>query len=340
MQTKIMERYFFFGLLLATFIFTFFIFRPFWIVIILGASLSVVLYPIFRWFKKLKFPNWLSSIVTVIIFAIVVCGPLLAMGLIILNQSRIVYHIVVDNGNTNSFINILGAKINHILPSGISLNIEQKATAFISFISNNIAEIFSSAVSTFFSFILILIAIFYFLKDGEEWKKKISLLVPLSEVDDEKIMTRLSKTIDGMLKGVALIALIQGIITGIGFALFGVPNGALWGLVAVIVSIIPVFGTAFISVPGMIFLYFTGNIFGAIGLLIWSGVTSILVNNFLAPVLIGKKVDVSSFLILFAIIGGIALLGPVGILIGPLTVSLLYALVSIYRNEFKENEIL
>ena len=335
-----MERYFFFGLLLATFIFTFLIFRPFWIVIILGACLAVILYPIFKWFKKIKFPNWIASILTVIIFAIIVCGPLLAIGVIILNQSQIVYHSVVLNGNTNSFISIIGAKINHLLPAGINFNIEEKASAFISFISNNITDIFSSAVSTFFSFILLLIAIFYFLKDGNEWKNKLSLLIPLSESDDQKIISRLSKTIDGMLKGVALIALIQGIITGIGFALFGVPNGALWGLVAVVVSIIPVFGTAFISVPGMIFLYFTGNVLGALCLLLWSGITSILVNNFLAPALIGKKVDVSSFLILFAIIGGIALLGPVGILIGPLTVSLLYALISIYRNEFKQNEIL
>ena len=338
MQTKTIEQYFFFGLLLATFIFTFFIFRPFWIVLVLGACISVSLYPIKTWLKKLKFSNWLSSFLTVIVFTVIVCGPLLAIGAIILNQSQAVYHGVVVNGDTGSFIETIGIKINHLLPTGMTFNIGDKVSAFVSFVSNNIAGIFSSAVSTFFSFVLMLIAIFYFLKDGEEWKKKMVSFIPLSEEDGQKIVSRLSKTINGMLKGVALIALIQGILTGIGFVIFGVPNGALWGLIAVIVSVIPIFGTALISVPGMIFLYFTGNILGAMSLLVWSSITSLLVNNFLAPILIGKKVDISSFLILFAVIGGIALLGPVGILIGPLVVSLLYALISIYRNEFRQNE--
>ena len=75
MQTKINERYFFFGLLLVVLIFAFFIFRPFWIILVLGASVSVVLYPVYKWFKKGKLPDWFSALLTVLLFIIILAVP-------------------------------------------------------------------------------------------------------------------------------------------------------------------------------------------------------------------------------------------------------------------------
>jgi len=95
MQTKIIERYFFFGLLLATFVFAFLIFRPFWVVFVLGTAFSIVLYPIYKWFRKKKLPEWLSSLVTVLLFIVVLCGPLLGISAVVFNQSEDVYYRVV-----------------------------------------------------------------------------------------------------------------------------------------------------------------------------------------------------------------------------------------------------
>ena len=157
-------------------------------------------------------------------------------------------------------------------------------------------------------------------------------LSPLSGVDDEKILGRLTKTINGVIKGYLLIALIQGILMGIGLTIFHVPDGALWGVVAGITSIIPPLGTAVVSVPAVIFLFVTGHIGAAIGLLIWAILIVGTGDNVLNPYIVGHRIDIPPFLILFSVLGGIALLGPVGILIGPLTISLLYALTEIYQN--------
>lgn len=340
MQTKVVERYFFFGFLLIIFIFTFFIFRPFWIVLVLGASLSVMLYPIYKWFKKMKLPDWLASTLTLLFFIIVLCIPFLSIGSLVFNQSQDIYHSVVNNGNTGTFINSLGNEINNILPSGIVFNINEQISSLISLFVNNITNIFSATISAFFSFILVLLSTFYFLKDGEKWKKELLKLSPLSDVDDQKIVTKLSKTINGVMNGTLLIALIQGLLIGIGFTIFGVPNGALFGVVAAIASLIPSIGTALVSVPAIIFLFAIGHTVPAIGLLIWSIFIVGTIDNFLAPYVIGNKINIPPFLILFSVLGGISLLGPVGVLIGPLTVSLLYTLISIYRNEFQKNEIL
>src|SRR3989344_3830309 len=337
MQTKIFEKYFFFGLLFATLLFTFLIFRPFWIVLMLGISFSIVLYPIYEWLNKRHLPGWLSSLLTVSLFAIVLCGPLLGIGAMVFNQSQHVYQQVTGDGNVRPFLDSVDRAINKILPNSVTFNTKDKVANFVSYVSSNITNIFSATISAFFSFILILLIIFYFLKDGLKWKKAIIVLSPLGDRDDEKIMARLAFSVNAVIRGYLLIALIQGILMGFGLWIFNIANPALWGVVAAIMSLIPTFGTALLSVPAIIFLFVTGNTTSAIGLLIWSVVVVGMIDNFLSPFIVGKKINIPPLLILFSILGGISLLGPVGILIGPLTVSFLYTLISIYRNEFKQD---
>ena len=338
MQTKIIERYFFFGLLFATFVFTFLVFRPFWVVLVLGASFSIMLHPVYNWFTKKSLPNWFASLLTLFFFIIVLCIPLFAIGTIVFNQSQNLYHSAVDNGNVLPFINSIGDKINQFLPEGVTFNINEKISGFLSFLTSNLANIFSATASLLFSFVLMLLAIFYFLKDGEKWKRFLLKLSPLSDTDDEKIITRLSQAINGVIRGTIFIAIVQGILMAIGLTIFGVQNAAIWGVVAAITSLIPSIGTALVSVPAIIFLFLTGNIVPAIGLLIWSVIVVGTIDNFLTPYIIGNKIRIPPFLILFSVLGGIALLGPVGVLIGPLTVSLLYTLTEIYQGEFKQTQ--
>lgn len=337
MQTKIIEKYFFFGLLLATLVFTFFIFQPFWVIIVLGISFSIVLYPIYEWFNKNNIPPTLSSLVTVILFTILLCGPILGVGALVFNQSQDVYQKVLNkNIDTLPLIEKINTKVNNVLPPGVVFDANQKITEFVSYVSSHVANIFSTTISAFFSFVLLLLIIFYLLKDGARWRESIMQLSPLGEQNDEKILSRLTLAVNGVVKGSLLIALTQGVLLGFGFWIFGVPNGALWGVVAAVMSFIPTFGTAIVSVPAIIFLFATGNTTSAVGLLVWAVVIVGLVDNFLGPLVVGRKVNIPSILILFSVLGGISILGPVGILVGPLTVSLLYSLISIYRNDFNQ----
>ena len=340
MQTKIIEKYFFFGLLLATLIFTFLIFRPFWIVLVLGISFSTILYPIYEWFTKKRLPNWLSAFITLLLFVIVLCAPLLSVGAIVFNQSQNVYHRAINNGDTKPLMDSIEIKINKVLPPGIVFDLNKKTADFISYISKNIANIFTAAISAFFLFLLMLLIIFYCLKDGAQWRKAIVILSPLGDKDDEIIITRLAQAVNGVVKGSLLIALIQGILMGIGLWIFGISNGALWGVVAAITSLVPTFGTSLVSIPAIVFLFVTGQTTSAIGLLIWASIMVGTIDNFLGPVIVSKKINISSLFILFSVLGGISLLGPVGILVGPLTISLLYTLISIYRNELKQDPVL
>lgn len=339
MQTKIAEKYFFFGLLLATLVFTFFIFRPFWVVLVLGISFSIVLHPVYNWLAR-KMPSWVASLLTVVMFAVVVCGPLLGIGVLIFNQSQDLYHNVADGNSIDPFLDSVGENINQVLPDGVNFDVRAKASEFIAYTTGNITSIFTATLSAFFSFILMLLIIFYFLKDGTKWKQSVVVLSPLSDTDDQKIINRLAQSVNAVIKGSLFIAVVQGLLMGFGLFIFGVPNAALWGVVASVCSLVPTIGTALVSVPAIIFLFATNHNGAAIGLAVWATLIVGMVDNFLTPYIVGNKMNIPALLILFSVLGGISLLGPVGILVGPLAVSLLYTLISIYRNEFKQTAIL
>lgn len=336
MQNKVMERYFFYALLLGTFAFTFFIFRPFWAVLVLGICFAIVLQPIYQKLQKYKLPNWLASAVTVLIFLILVCGPLLSVGILIFNQSQDVYQSVTASGNIEPYVARFNDSVESLLPPNMEFDIGQKVSEMATTLSSGVAKIFATTVSAFFSFLLMLLVIFYILKDGHKWKKALIVLSPLTDKDDEKIISRLSVAVNGVIKGYLLVALIQGTLMGFGLWMFGVPNPALWGVLAAIASMIPTIGTALVSVPAIIYLLIAGSTVQAVGLLFWAALAVGMVDNFLSPIIVGGKINIPSLVILFSVLGGISVLGPMGILVGPLAVSLLYTLISIYRHEFKQ----
>jgi predicted PurR-regulated permease PerM len=336
MPTKTIEKYFFLGFLLIVTLFTLIIFRPFLGVIIVGASLAVVLHPLYIWLltRVTRQIPWAAALLSLVIFTVLVCGPLLGIGALVVDQSQDAYVSLVAGGGPTPLIEKLGTGLNHFLPQGFKISAESAAANFLSLVSNNIAGIFTATIGTVFSFFLILLTIFYFLKDGDHWRKSVIIISPLSDTDDKKILSKLEQAINGVLKGYLLIALLQGTLMGIGLAIFGVPHPALWGVLTGIASLVPTIGTGLVAVPAVVYLLSTGATGAAIGLTVWAVVLVGLVDNLLNPVVIGRNTNVPPLLILFSVLGGISLMGPVGILIGPLTVSLLYALVSIYRSSF------
>jgi predicted PurR-regulated permease PerM len=337
MQNRTIEKYFFLGFLLIVTLFSLLIFRPFLPVIIVGASLSVVLHPLYNWFKAkvTRGKSWIAALLTVIIFIVILFGPVLAVGILVFNQSQDLYHSFVAGGSSNAFLESINQSVNKILPDGTYFQVQDKFADLVTLIYNNIANIFTTTLQTFLSLILVILTIFFFLKDGDEWKNSLIKISPLSDKDDEKILTRLSNSINGIIKGYLFIAIAQGALMGVGLAIFGVPSPALWGVFSGFASLVPTIGTGLVAVPAVLFLFATGSTGAAIGMAIWAIVIVGLMDNFLNPLIVGQRIEVPPLLILFAVLGGIALMGPVGILIGPLTISLLYALIGIYRHSFQ-----
>ena len=337
MQTSSTEKYFLFVLLLITIIFTLLIFFPFLTMFVLAAAFAVILTPLYLWIKKhiTWKVSWVASLLTVIIFILCLCTPLFFIGKAVFSQTQNLYSSVVSSGTPGHFIDTIDSSINKILPVGFNFDIHSKITSLASSFASNLAQVFSSTVNSILMFVLMMFTLFYLLKDGEQWRKGFVNIFPLSDENTNGILLDLKKSINRIFKGTFIIAIAQGILAWIGFTFFGVPNAIIWAVVAAVASLVPTIGTSIVTVPAILFLFFTGMQLQALGLLIWSGLIVGTVDNLLAPYIISRDTEIPSLFILFSILGSVSLIGPLGILIGPLALSLLYSLISIYKKEIK-----
>jgi predicted PurR-regulated permease PerM len=335
MQITSTEKYFLFVLLLITIVLTLLIFSPFLAMLILAVSFAVTLSPIYLWIKKHLTRNisWLASIITIIIFLVFLCTPLFFVGKAVFNQIQDVYSNIISSGNSSHFIESINSSINKALPVGFDFNISSKITELVSSMTNGLAKLFSSTLNSVLMFTLLLFTLFYLLKDGEKWEKALIKILPLSDSNAGIILLDLKKSINRIFKGQFIIAIAQGILAWAGFMVFGVPNAIIWAIVAAIASFIPTIGTSIVSIPAILFLFFTGMQIQALGLLLWSLLLVGTIDNILSPYIISKDTTIPSLFILFSILGGVSLVGPIGIVVGPLILSLLYSLVSIYKKE-------
>ena len=161
-------------------------------------------------------------------------------------------------------------------------------------------------------------------------RKKLITLSPLADKYDEEISSRIGLAINSVIRGTLVLAIIQGFLTGIGLLLFGVPSPAFWGSVAAVSALVPGVGTALISIPAVIYLLATGSQVAAIGLGIWAIVAVGLIDNLLYPKLVQRRMKIHSFFILLFVLGGLVFFGPMGFILGPVTLSLLAALLDVY----------
>lgn len=354
MMTSRISSYFFFILLLCAVVAAVFIFLPFLTPIILGIAASVVAYPLYRGickiFGKGNFRENLSAFLTVVIIVVVILVPLLFLLGRVYAEVQTLYGILTDESGRSSVINSLNSisqsisdKLFNVFPaySFDSLNVTEYLKETLVWIFGNLDKIFASIATIGAYAFVFLLSMYYFLRDGAMIKRKFISWSPLLDNYDEYITTTLKRAVLSVFGGTIVVALVQGILTGIGFFIFGIPAPTVWGGVASITSFIPGIGTSLVIVPGIIYLVTIGNYSYAIGLFIWGMIAVGLVDNILGPHLVNKGVKIHPFLILISVLGGIATFGPIGFVLGPLILALLFALLEIYRTSFtdiKEND--
>jgi predicted PurR-regulated permease PerM len=212
-----------------------------------------------------------------------------------------------------------------------SLNVTTYIQNFLEWSFANLDTIFSSVTKLAFQIFIMLFALFYLLRDGTKLKKALIALSPLIDTYDEKIIAKVKQAIRSVVAGSLVVSIIQGILTGLGFLIFGVPNPALWGSFAVVAALIPGFGTSLVLIPGIIYLFLDSTQLHAFGLLAWGALAVGLVDNYLSPILINRGIQIHPFIILLSVMGGLAFFGPIGFIAGPLVVALLSALFEIYK---------
>lgn len=335
MNSTVHARYqtvFFSIVFLAIGILSALIFWPFLTPLALAGIIAILVSPIYKRIVKAIKSESVASVITILLLVVLILAPLTVITNQIIIEAQGLYT-SVTSGDAIS-IDALTSKIEVIVQKYIPdfrINTREYLSVFASWVVDRLGGIFSGTLDLLIKFVLGLVALFYFLRDGEEFKKQIISFSPLSEDKDKMVSDSLKASINSVLVGSLAVALVQGLLSGIGFAIFGVPNATLWGTVAGVAALVPGVGTALVWIPSVIYLFFYGTSGIWIAQLLWSVILVGLIDNFLAPFIINKGVNIHPLLILFSILGGLQFFGAEGFLLGPLVVGLLFALIRIIK---------
>ncbi len=335
-----LQLYFLLSLLVGTSIVAFFIFRPFLYALILAMVFATIFQPVYQ--KILGFVQGrqeLAALFTILIIVVCIFTPLIFLGMQIFQEAQKLYFSFTNTagGGNDAVLGIFNGLIDTVknyfpATQDLFINIDQYIKQSLSWFLQHFGAIFGSLAKTALSFFVFLISLYYLLKDGHRLKKFIVLLSPLTDTDNEVIFKKLGLAINSVVKGNLAIATTQGVLTALGFAIFGVPNAVLWGTVTAITALVPGVGTALVLIPAIIFLYFSSKTSSALGLLLWGAVAVGLIDNFLGPKLVGRGMQLHPLIILLSVLGGMIFFGPLGFLFGPLIVSLFFTFLDIYSS--------
>ena len=340
-NNKSFQFYFFIAIFLTVLTVVFFVFKPFLYVFLAAVIFSVMFSPlhqrILKLFNKRKV---LSAFITVVILFILILIPLTFLGIKISLEAGQLYSSLSADGSPLllDLINFSHYSIDRVLNY---FNLQVSSNTFvpdfntylkegISWLLMNLKTIFSSLSLLLFNGIILLIMLYYLFLHSDYIKDMINKLSPLPSSEDESIIENIKISIHSVLRRSLIIAVVQGALVGVGFLIFGIPQAALWGSVAVITALVPSVGTTIILIPAILYLWFTNQTLPAIGLLIWGILIVGLIDNVLALFLMKNKANVHPFLVFLSVLGGIALWGPLGFILGPVTLSLFAALFNIY----------
>ncbi len=217
------------------------------------------------------------------------------------------------------------------MPETTLADIEQYLSQIYSWFGRHLQDIFNNALIVLGDIFVFVLAFFFFLRDGKKFKEIIKKLSPLDDNHDENIIQKIYTAVNSIVRGTLFIAVAQGVFAMIGFWVTGVPSPILWGTVTIFASLVPSLGTVIVILPASIFLVFAKGLWWGVGLLIWGTVVVGLIDNLLRPFVLEKGINIHPFLILLSVFGGISLFGFSGILLGPIALSLLFALAEVYN---------
>lgn len=172
---------------------------------------------------------------------------------------------------------------------------------------------------------IMLYLLFFLLRDGQALAKRIKHAVPLSRQYKQRLFDNFTTVIRATVKGNVLVAIAQGALGGLIFWFLDVQAALLWGVVMAFLSLLPAVGAAIVWAPVAIYFLVTGAIWQGVVLIAFGVIVIGLVDNILRPILVGKDTKMPDYLVLLSTLGGMALFGLNGFVIGPVIAALFIA---------------
>jgi predicted PurR-regulated permease PerM len=197
-------------------------------------------------------------------------------------------------------------------------------------------DLASNVLSTLGNFVLMLVALFFFFRDGERMAVAIRRLIPMDQAHKDAVFQRLYDTLTAVVQSMVLTAVGQGTLAGIGYWLIGGFSFSVFlAFVTGLASFLPLAGPALIWGGAAIFLAATGHAGAGLGLALWGALVVSTADNFIKPLVIGPRANLPTFLLLFSLLGGLKVYGFLGVFLGPVVLAILLSFIDIYRELYQ-----
>ncbi|MBI2005528.1 MAG: AI-2E family transporter [Candidatus Aenigmarchaeota archaeon] len=314
---------------------SFLILKPFLTYVLFSIILTVVSYPLYEKIKSTVRFAPLSAIIIILSIIIIIIAPSIYLTITIFTQTRD----IITNIGAAEFTGLQNIEDNLERLFGMDFNFATPLRVWIldlssttrSFIIGNIITFTRTVVNFLAGTILMLFIMFYLFIDGRRLVDQIKRQLPIEDKHKDYLFTRAYQTIQGLFLGLFLTAVMQGILAGLGYLIFGMSNVILLGFLTGVFSLIPFLGPPVVYIPASLFLLLQGNLFGGLGLLLYGLLLISNVDNFVRPLVVRFRAKVHPLYVILGVIGGVAFLGLSGIVIGPLVLSLFQEVLEVYQ---------
>jgi predicted PurR-regulated permease PerM len=349
MQRRDYARIGFVTVFLVVLYYVFRILQPFLAALVWAAILATVFYPVFRWLGRRLGRRPLASALTCLFLTFVIVMPVILLLIVVAGQSIEAYRFVESKIQTDDF-----AQLNSFRQRPSYVWLEEKLTllgipqpdlkalairavkSLSQFLVKHSSNVFSGFASFVFNFVVMLFTMYYLFLRGPDVLAELRRLSPLHAHVEETIIIKFKDMTAATFYATLVTSLVQGMAGGLVFHLFGIPAPILWAAVMSLLAILPLVGMSLVWAPAALYYILTGAwVKGLVMAAIFVVVVG-SIDNVLRPLLLRHRAQIPTFWVFLGVLGGVSVFGFLGLVLGPLMVTVLFALVEIYKAEFRE----
>lgn len=307
--------------------------RPFLMAIFWAALLALVFQRPYRLLRlRLRGRSNLAASLSTLLIVLIVVLPVSLIVLALVNQSVEVYQ-KIQSGEWDlaKVVDFIQRELPHLEelledagfpPERLRESLSRFAVTATGAIADRLLLYTQNAIAFTAQFFLMLYVLFFFLRDGRKMMRDIINVLPFGNAWERMLINRFSSVARATLKGTLIVAVVQGTIGGLMFALLGIDGALFWGVVMTLLSLLPVGGSGLVWAPTAVILAVQGLWGKAIALLIVGALGIGLIDNLLRPILVGRDTKMPDYLVLLATLGGLGWFGLSGFVLGPVIAAL------------------
>jgi predicted PurR-regulated permease PerM len=306
---------------------------PFFPALAWALALAVLFAPVHRWLEsKVRWPN-VAATLCVLVVVLVVVAPAIFMAQRVASE-------VATGAETVSAM-VASGEWRHALdnrprlaPAGRwieqQLDLPETVQAATSWLANAASAFVRGSILHLIGLVLTFYMLFFFLRDRGTALESLRSLSPLSKADMNRLFSDVFDTVHATVYGTFAVAAVQGALGGLMFWWLDLPEPLLWGVVMGMLAVVPVLGAFVVWIPAAIFLALEGSGGKALLLTLWGAVVVGGIDNLLYPTLVGRRSKMHSLTAFVSIVGGLIVLGPSGLILGPVMFTVTRVLLEIW----------